>query len=170
LVLIFRLRKQFAVSDAGSAASNQLQLQRGLVDRHGLQRELLDLDVAPVGPGRLCAALVLAVLPSLKASGQCFDAFIAGPITTTPSFGTDGPVNAMIAWAAPGQSTRLYIGGSFTKVGCVEALNIAAWDGARWYALGSGVDREVRSLAVWNGSLIAGGEFLQAGGVTAYRR
>ncbi|MBK8164409.1 MAG: hypothetical protein IPK64_00440 [bacterium] len=46
---------------------------------------------------------------------------------------------------------------------------IASWDGGSWSALGTGVNNEVWSLAVYDSALIAGGHFTQAGGVTTNR-
>jgi hypothetical protein len=48
--------------------------------------------------------------------------------------------------------------------------NIARWDGSAWEALigpsATGVNSQVHALSVYNGELIAGGWFFQAGGVT----
>lgn len=66
----------------------------------------------------------------------------------------------------------LVAGGWFDSVGSVPARGIARWDGSAWNALGSGVSREaynsgVNALAVLpDGSLIAAGKFVSAGGVT----
>lgn len=60
----------------------------------------------------------------------------------------------------------LVIGGSFTSVSGVPAVNIARWNGSSWSALGSGINGPVRALAVApNGNLFAAGSFLTAGGI-----
>jgi hypothetical protein len=69
---------------------------------------------------------------------------------------------------------RLIVGGYFFSAGGVPALNIAAWDGdtETWSALGSGITGgeipRVHALAVFNGDLIAAGDFDFAGGVPAF--
>lgn len=45
------------------------------------------------------------------------------------------------------------------------AARIARWDGSQWLPLGSGLGGIVHALAVYNGDLYAGGQFLVAGGV-----
>ena len=75
---------------------------------------------------------------------------------------------------------NLYVGGEFTQVGKILALNVAKWDGRKWSALGQGVGYKfenhdnifsafgrVESLAVVNKQLYAGGVFDRAGGVPA---
>src|SRR5690606_27287296 len=53
------------------------------------------------------------------------------------------------------------------------ASNIARWDGESWSAVGAGMNERVRALAVFDDgagpALYAGGEFTEAGGVTALR-
>ncbi|MFY9341319.1 MAG: hypothetical protein WAT39_02435 [Planctomycetota bacterium] len=67
----------------------------------------------------------------------------------------------------------LVAGGEFTFAGGVSANSIARWDGATWSPLGSGVSTfgapaAVSALATLpNGDLVAGGNFMTAGGVTA---
>lgn len=68
----------------------------------------------------------------------------------------------------------LIIGGAFTGIAGVVANRIARWDGSIWQSLGSGMsgdpeqtDCSVSALVVHNGTLIAGGNFTTAGGLTA---
>lgn len=71
----------------------------------------------------------------------------------------------------------LIAGGRFTRAGDIDANSIARWDGSNWQSFGSGVSRgvlmpnnpqvAVRSLTVYNGQLIAGGDFNLAGGIDA---
>jgi len=71
---------------------------------------------------------------------------------------------------------RLIVGGRFGQAGRISASNIAAWDGRHWAALGSATaegvanttgSATVLALAVYNGELIAAGQFDTAGGVAA---
>ncbi len=64
---------------------------------------------------------------------------------------------------------EVYVGGLFLEAGDVEVNYIARWDGARWQALGTGMDGSVYALALHDGDLYAGGGFTTAGGVTANR-
>jgi hypothetical protein len=50
----------------------------------------------------------------------------------------------------------------------LSANNVARWNGTSWSALGAGMDSTVNALAVLpNGDLVAGGNFLNAGGTIA---
>jgi hypothetical protein len=79
-----------------------------------------------------------------------------------------GQVKAMVK----DNAGNIYIGGTFTTVGGVTVNRIARWDGTQWSALGSGV----LSTQAWagvtalvfdnDGNLYAGGQFINAGGVT----
>jgi hypothetical protein len=77
-----------------------------------------------------------------------------------------------------GSGTALYVGGLFTSAGDVPANRIAKWNGARWSALGSGMELVfgettlpalVAALTVFDdgsaAALYAGGDFTMAGGV-----
>jgi len=87
--------------------------------------------------------------------------------------GMDGFGNTVDALAAfdDGGGVRLYAGGDFDVAGGVPTAFIAAWDGAAWAPVGSGMDGPVRSLAVFDDgggpALFAGGEFTTAGGIAA---
>ena len=69
---------------------------------------------------------------------------------------------------------QLIVGGHFTSAGGVTVQNIAAWDGdtQTWSNVGGGVSGGalpyVRAQAVFNGDLIAGGNFNLAGGVPVF--
>ncbi len=86
------------------------------------------------------------------------------------SFASFTPLGAQRPW--------VYVGGNLALAGDTEVRNIAAWDGANWHALGSGVGtttQHVSALAMYDEpgvappALFAGGDFVQAGGVgTAY--
>src|SRR5690349_18157367 len=46
--------------------------------------------------------------------------------------------------------------------------HIAHWNGTIWQPLGLGLDASVSSLVVYDGKLIVGGDFNQAGGLSAH--
>lgn len=62
----------------------------------------------------------------------------------------------------------IYVGGSFTMAGNVNANNIAKWDGSAWSALGSGENNgtngNVLAIAVSGNCIYVGGNFSAAGG------
>ena len=74
-----------------------------------------------------------------------------------------------------GRGPALYVAGSFNRVGAfpnvVHAGNIARWDGSTWEPLGTGTNRSVHAISVFDdGSgpkLYAAGDFTTAGGQPA---
>ena len=71
---------------------------------------------------------------------------------------------------------QLIAGGPFTQSGSTEVARIARWDGSAWLPLGSGISGaefsqtpQVFALAVFGDELVAGGNFLDAGGVAVNR-
>ncbi|HSC76370.1 MAG TPA: thrombospondin type 3 repeat-containing protein, partial [Pseudomonadales bacterium] len=71
-------------------------------------------------------------------------------------------------YAVVSNGTDVYIGGSFTLVGDTAANYVARWDGSHWNTLGSGLNGQVRSLALDGaGNLYVAGLFTAAGGVSA---
>jgi RHS repeat-associated protein len=82
--------------------------------------------------------------------------------------GMDGAVLALASGSAGGSGPRLFAAGSFAHAGNVAAANVAAWDGASWLPLGSGLNGEVDSLAIYDDgsgpALYAGGAFTLSGG------
>ena len=76
--------------------------------------------------------------------------------------GVDGRIDA---FATIGN--RLYAGGRFRVIGGLVTSGIAAWDGAKWSALGSGLDGSAAALYTNGVDLIVGGSFTSAGGVAA---
>ncbi|MGV3663811.1 MAG: hypothetical protein ACO1TE_26810 [Prosthecobacter sp.] len=68
-------------------------------------------------------------------------------------FGVNG-----IAYAVSGDAAgNVYVGGSFTKAGTVDAKNIARWDGTQWWPMGAGLEQSVLVIAVMNGEILAAG-------------
>lgn len=83
--------------------------------------------------------------------------------------GMNGKVSALLVYGG-----ELIAGGHFTSAGGIPSSGIAKWNGSAWSALGEGVGGigdvdfgAVHSLAVFNGELIAGGNFKTAGGIGA---
>jgi trimeric autotransporter adhesin len=120
------------------------------------------------------SANLLATLFALggvaAAWGQCDPGWAAG--FNVP--GADRAVYATVVFD-DGTGPALYAAGSFTTADGVTVNNIAKWDGAHWSALGSGTDRPVRVLAVFDDdgdgpnppALYAGGDFTTAGQTNA---
>ena len=99
------------------------------------------------------------------------------PVRIDPTFsdadwlsmgGIPGANNLLLSMVVD-PSGNLFVGGSFTEIGEVQASRIAKWDGSDWSALGSGANNPVDSLAVDGGMLYAGGGFTTMGGVTVNR-
>jgi hypothetical protein len=86
--------------------------------------------------------------------------------------GVDGaawssPVDAMVVYAG-----KLVVAGGLDSAGGAPCNAIASWDGNTWSALGSGLTDPpgqvvVWALAVYQGELVATGQFQHAGGVAA---
>ncbi|HOW73868.1 MAG TPA: PHB depolymerase family esterase, partial [Phycisphaerae bacterium] len=112
--------------------------------------------------------VVVAVL-SARSYAQCSGHWLPGEGIP----GVYGEVYASTVWDPDGggpQPALLVVGGRFNTAGQVSANNIAAWDGAAWQPLGSGLGGEypeVRALAVYQDQLIAAGHFTTAGGASA---
>ena len=88
--------------------------------------------------------------------------------------GAQNGVNAGVTTIAIDSAGRVYVGGYFTQAGGVSANRVASFDPATntWSALGTGAQNGVNSfvnaLAIdGSGKVYVGGEFTQAGGVSA---
>ncbi len=124
--------------------------------------------------GGLFAAAVVGVVSS-AAAGQCTPEWLQGG--GVPGVGrmdiNDSSVFTSMTWDADGpggQDPVLVVGGSFVIAGDTVAKNIAVWNGSSWSALGEGLSTNVaydigsvRALAVYDGELIAAGEFTFSG-------
>jgi hypothetical protein len=99
-----------------------------------------------------------------------------GPVDSTdetpPGVGFPGMDGRVAALAVYGD--RLIAGGDFITAGGDTVNHVAAWNGSDWDSLGGGItaretDRgtegAVSALAVYDGSLVVGGDFGTAGGV-----
>ncbi len=101
-----------------------------------------------------------------------FDRYWA-PVCVPPSKGA--VINAILPDPDHGV---IYVGGEFSSIGGTPANSIAKWDGARWEAIGSGLQINtggvltqgvVNALAFDDrGRLVVGGRFNRAGGRTAH--
>ena len=119
---------------------------------------------------------------------------IAGPVVsivslTTPAFsqcghwvdpeasgglpGFDGAASAVIRWDPDGNGPQIeltVVGGTFLGVGDTKATNLVAWDGSRWLDLWRGhpLVGGIADLVVYQGSLVACGNFVNADGQPVY--
>jgi hypothetical protein len=100
--------------------------------------------------------------------GQCTGQWLPG--TGVP--GISGTVYASVMWDPDGAGPLppvLVVGGSFTLADSTAVTNIAYWNGTSWQGLGAGLGAAnatqpvVQALAVYNGSLVAGGTFTSSG-------
>jgi T5SS/PEP-CTERM-associated repeat protein len=116
--------------------------------------------------------------PFWQAGGQTAYHIAAWDGTSWQRLGTDAENGLSLSSLGVAALTlyngRLIAGGGFTQAGGQTANAVAAWDGTSWQSLGTGAGNgmnggEVRSLTVYNGRLIAGGNFVQAGFLIANR-
>lgn len=96
-------------------------------------------------------------------------------LASTNGPGTSGGVFALAAFDG-----RLIAAGTFTQVGGqpppvgggLTVNGVAQWDGNGWATIegvaGTGVSAQVSTMIVYNGDLIVGGSFTQAGGADAW--
>lgn len=82
--------------------------------------------------------------------------------------GANGIVRSLCVY-----NDQMIAAGEFTSCGGVASRCIASWDGTGWQSVGGGVTdaasrvSSIRTLAVFGGELIAGGDFESVGGVSA---
>jgi hypothetical protein len=78
------------------------------------------------------------------------------PVSTGMSVtGTYDFVNAFAVF-----NNELYVGGTFTTAGTINAKNIAKWNGTVWSTVAGGIYDRVNALHVYNNELYAGGNFV----------
>lgn len=83
--------------------------------------------------------------------------------TFTPGLGASSDAIALCQYHG-----SLIVGGSFYTVGPSAENSIAAWNGAAWGPVGTGVNNyPIEGMVVFGDSLIVGGNFSAAGGVAA---
>ncbi|MBN8597803.1 MAG: hypothetical protein J0L78_09030 [Planctomycetes bacterium] len=74
--------------------------------------------------------------------------------------GSVGAMKAMGNW--------LYVGGSFTAAGSTDAANIARWNGLTWQKLATGLNGKVNAIEIFNGEIVAAGEFISGPNAVRY--
>jgi hypothetical protein len=122
--------------------------------------------------GSLCAGGLFSSADGVAANnialwnGAKWSAINSGVKTTSPNnFG----VEALIVY-----NGNLYVGGGIDTAGSIPVNNIAEWNGTKWDSLDAGISQggqagiQVKSFAIFNGNLYAGGSFQSVGHVTAY--
>ncbi len=71
--------------------------------------------------------------------------------------------NRSLVNAIQERSGDLIVGGSFVRIGGVEARRLARWDGTAWSVFGAGLDDRVNALTISGNAIVVGGRFTQAG-------
>ncbi len=116
---------------------------------------------------------VATLLNAAPAMAQCDD-WHPGPEMVYTGF-----VNTSLVWDPDGNGplpAKLVVCGGFEKAGWpngIGALDIAAWDGTTWQALGAGISRDdprwapIQAMAVFNGQLVVAGIFTHIGALAA---
>ncbi len=138
----------------------------GNVQRPGIARwngsEWLSLGASP-GLG-LDVNVLLRVDNRLFAAGS-FEMRVAAwdGVAWTQVGSPSGSGTAIDALAS--STAGLFVGGQFARLGTEPAYNVGAWDGSAWRALPpDGFDQQVTAVSIYNGALVAGGDFTVAGG------
>ncbi|MEM1080090.1 MAG: hypothetical protein AAGH65_00770, partial [Pseudomonadota bacterium] len=131
--------------------------------------ELLDQEGHVVLPEGFSGSVDVAGYTLASGSGEA-PRFVRGGVDPDDAwsqneFAVPGCNGAILA--AVVLSGELYFGGRFSVCGSIAAENIVRYDPVEstFFALGSGVDNDVTSLAVIGTDLYVGGRFSQAGGV-----
>src|SRR5204863_7789618 len=116
------------------------------------------------------------IVESIKIVGT--NIFVGGAFTTNGGVAVNGIARwdrSSSSWKAYGtgitggsiplvdaieyDGTDLFIGGSFTTAGGVNATNVARWNGSAWQAMGNGFSGGIYTLLKFKGYLYAGGAF-----------
>ena len=124
-------------------------------------------------PSRFASAALLFAAAALAntASAQCGPGWVRTP--GLGFAGVNGTVFASIMWDPDGGGPEpewLVIGGMFSAAGDIAANSVAAFDGQAWHGLAGGVTEgfifdRVSAFEIYDGMLIVGGHFAQAGGL-----
>lgn len=95
-----------------------------------------------------------------SAIGQCGRWLSGGVENIAPN--TDDSIYAMTVWDPDGPGPKpemLVVAGKLSVLGSPGVSTIAAWDGIAWHGFGNGSFAPIRALTVYNGELIAGGDY-----------
>jgi hypothetical protein len=99
-------------------------------------------------------------------NGTAWEALAGGGIGPNGEEPPRGQINAMTVF-----NGSLIAGGEFTLAGTTTVSHIARWDGTQWRAMGTGLNAQVRTMAVWDDgfgpALYVGGDFTEAGDAPA---
>jgi hypothetical protein len=117
-----------------------------------------------VGLFFIAGSLAIEGTPQLHAQCDTWKPFVVNGFT-----GVGTNANCMTVWKGD-----LVVGGNFINVGGEQRNCIVRWDGSAWHSFTSGgqpgvqapFGTQVFALTVFNGDLIAGGNFATAGGQT----
>jgi hypothetical protein len=120
---------------------------------------------ASLTAGLMLVALTTAAAPAASAAP-------VGWAAIAPDGPGNGAANARV-FAFETYGSELYVAGTFEAVGGQANANyLVKWNGSSWSQVGTSADggsvftASVRSLAVANGYLYAGGDFVDAAGIT----
>lgn len=72
--------------------------------------------------------------------------------------------NNVFSFANDPATNILYVAGHFDNSGAVQINRVGQWDGTNWLPVGTGMNQDVYTLAIYNGNLYAGGHFTLADG------
>ncbi len=115
--------------------------------------------------GKLVAALSVSLTG--LAWAQCGDGWERGLGLPGVASSYTTAVHAQTEWDPDGpgpEPSVLVVAGYIESANGLPVKWVAAWDGIEFKPMGSGFDRWVYALAVWNGELYAGGAFDSSGG------
>ncbi|HEX5054544.1 MAG TPA: hypothetical protein VFZ65_22395 [Planctomycetota bacterium] len=127
-----------------------------------------NLGVSPASPprrARFHRAVAATLLAGAGLTGPALAQGAWSPHFDHPGMGVGGRVFALGTWR-----NELVAGTTQTNWRDGSRLDhVGAFDGVRWHALGSGVDNHVRAVREFQGDLVIGGAFTQAGSVAVNR-
>lgn len=128
----------------------------------------------PLGDGVPASTRALSVLGGQLIAAGLGGSSVAGEKPAVfawdgSSWVTIGSVNGTV-YATAELGGDLYVGGQFTSVNGVPALNVARWDGSGWFPVGGGLPAgsTVKALVAHGADLVAGGSLPAYQGVASW--
>lgn len=129
-----------------------------------------------VGSAGMSPSYALARTPGYLYQGGVFNTCCPTPISNIariPEFQAtvqplaDGrPIDAPV-YALAALGSRVFAGGSFSRIGTEDHLRCASWTEVQgWSPMGGGTDGPVLSMFAWNNVVYVGGAFQSTGGGT----